>query len=60
MVIMQAGVELSFVRVMNVVIHNFGHLRVRKRTVSKETYLCGKRDLFMWKKRPIYVEKETC
>jgi len=26
--------------------------------VEKETYLCGKRDLFMWQKRPIHVSKE--
>ena len=30
------------------------------RDCSKETYLCGKRDLSMWQKRPIYVAKETC
>jgi len=26
---------------------------------TKETYLCGKRDLFMRQKRPIYAAKET-
>ena len=28
--------------------------------VSKETYSYGKRDLFIWQKRPIYMAKETC
>jgi len=27
--------------------------------VSKETYSYGKRDLFIWQKRPIYMAKET-
>ena len=27
--------------------------------VSKETYVCGKRDLRMWQKRPTYVAKEA-
>ena len=26
---------------------------------AKETYLQGKRDLFTWQKRPIYMAKET-
>ena len=26
---------------------------------AKETYLCSKRGLFLWQKRPIYVVKET-
>ena len=25
----------------------------------KETYLNGKRDLFIWQKRPIHMKKET-
>ena len=27
--------------------------------MAKETYLDGKRDLFRWQKRPIYMEKHT-
>ena len=27
--------------------------------MAKETHLYGKRDLFIWQKRPIYMEKET-
>ena len=28
--------------------------------MTKETYLHGKRDLFTWQKRPIYMAKEAC
>jgi hypothetical protein len=27
--------------------------------LAKETYLYGKRDLFIWQKRPTYMAKET-
>ena len=27
--------------------------------VAKETYSCGKRDLFMWQKRPIHIQTHT-
>ena len=28
--------------------------------MAKKTCLDGKRDLFRWQKRPVYVAKETC
>jgi len=32
---------------------------LRYARVSKETYSYGKRDLFIWQKRPIHVAKEV-